>query len=492
MSIKTSNSKIDLINRRIKYGTDGGINVDAGTFFVDPSNNYIGINTLNPSKTLDVSGTIYSSSSIVTDNLTSNRDINISKTPESLITGSIKFAAGLAVTSSSSYSSYAVSYDGINWSRVINSLGSNVKGIFYSPEVNLWGAAGSSGTNYFSYSTDGINWTISPSNDISFNRGEAIGYSPNDNVWVGVGRGSPGNGLAYSTNNLRSWTKITTGINLNYAYTVYYSKNQRTWVTGGNGTDTLGYSYDGINWTGLGSSIFTTTRNVTYSTRQNLWVAVGSGTNTIAYSNNGINWTGLGATIFTTSGIAVEYSEPLNMWVAVGSGTNTLAYSYDGINWTGLGTTFFSNGGTGVSYSNVLNMWSAIGGGTINSAYSYDGVNWIASSSPVLTGVGTWFNVSSFSTINFKINTDNSGNTSIINTNNILFNNTGSLSLNSYVGINTTSPTTNLDISSNKIRVRSSLTPTALVGNTGDICWDDNRLYVKTNAGWKYVSLTSL
>lgn len=496
MSIKTPNSKISLINNRIKYGTDGGINVDSGTLFVDSSNNYIGVNTINPSRTLDVSGTIYSNNAIVTSNLTSTTNINLLKTPESLISQTIKFAAGLSNTSSVGFSSYAVSYDGINWQRVQNILTDNVKGIFYSPELNLWGASGSTGSNFFSYSTNGLNWTISPSNDISFNRGEGIAYSSNDNIWVGVGRGtSGGNGIVYSTNNMQSWNKVTSGVSLRYGYTVYYSKNQRRWVVGGNantGTDTLAYSNDGINWVGLGSTIFTTARGVTYSTRQNIWIAVGAGVNTIAYSYDGITWVGLGTTIFSTSGYAIEYSDALNMWVAVGQGTNSLAYSYDGINWTGLGTSIFTTYGGGVSYSNILNMWSAIGSGTVTSAYSYDGINWIPSSSPVLIGSGPFFNVSSFSTINFKINTDNSGNTFFTNTNNISFNNTGSLSLNSYVGINTSSPSTQLDISGNKIRLRSALTPSVSSGNTGDICWDDNRLYIKTNAGWKYVSLTLL
>lgn len=59
-SIKSINSKFNLINERVKYGTDGGINVDSGTLFVNPSNNRIGINTLSPSTTFDISGSLKS------------------------------------------------------------------------------------------------------------------------------------------------------------------------------------------------------------------------------------------------------------------------------------------------------------------------------------------------------------------------------------------------------------------------------------------------
>lgn len=76
------------------------------------------------------------------------------------------------------------------------------------------------------------------------------------------------------------------------------------------------------------------------------WVAVGEGTNSIAYSSNGINWTGIGKTIFSTRGFDAAWNG--SMWVAVGSGTNTIAYSSDGINWTGIGETIFSTYGVGV------------------------------------------------------------------------------------------------------------------------------------------------
>lgn len=67
---------------------------------------------------------------------------------------------------------------------------------------------------------------------------------------------------------------------------------------------------------------------------------------------------------------------------------------------------------------------------------------------------------------------------------------------NRRVGIGTVSPTANLDVSGstgyNQIRMRTSYTPTGTVdtnGNVGDIAWDDNYMYLKTNAGWKRAAL---
>jgi len=62
------------------------------------------------------------------------------------------------------------------------------------------------------------------------------------------------------------------------------------------------------------------------------------------------------------------------------------------------------------------------------------------------------------------------------------------------VGIGTTSPTSTLDINSDRIRVRSTFTPTGTAdtaGNVGDIAWDDNYVYVKTSVGWKRAALST-
>jgi hypothetical protein len=72
MSIKTSNSKINLINSRIKYGTDGGINVDGNALVVNAATGRVGFNTLNPTTLVDISGTMKASSISDYSNSTGN------------------------------------------------------------------------------------------------------------------------------------------------------------------------------------------------------------------------------------------------------------------------------------------------------------------------------------------------------------------------------------------------------------------------------------
>lgn len=66
-----------------------------------------------------------------------------------------------------------------------------------------------------------------------------------------------------------------------------------------------------------------------------------------------------------------------------------------------------------------------------------------------------------------------------------------SLAANGNFGISSPTPTAKLDISGstgyNQLRVRTSFTPSSsgdTSGNIGDIAWDDNYMYVKTNTGW--------
>ena len=67
-------------------------------------------------------------------------------------------------------------------------------------------------------------------------------------------------------------------------------------------------SYDGITWTGLGTSTFSTAAyGITWTGTQ--FIAVGQGTNNIATSTDGITWTGITTTtIFSTQGLGVGWS----------------------------------------------------------------------------------------------------------------------------------------------------------------------------------------
>ena len=115
----------------------------------------------------------------------------------------------------------------------------------------------------------------------------------------------------------------------------------------------------------------------------NRWVSVGTGpNNTMSYSNDGINWTGLGKTIFGISGNGVSWNG--SRWVAVGEGNfGGIAYSDDGINW--LTANLIVDGGfskgNGIAWDEF--GWVAVGKSNGNNncfiQISDDGINWTSS-----------------------------------------------------------------------------------------------------------------
>jgi hypothetical protein len=328
--------------------------------------------------------------------------------------------------------SLAYSYDGINWIGLGNSFG-NLSTWTYNPWNSSEGvvsirqpiiAAGSSSTNVFSISYDGIRWNTVNSK-LLFNTSRAIGW--NGTQWVAAGDGP--NTLAYSYDSF-SWTGSGTGTFSTGGYGI--SWNGFVWTAVGEGTNTLATSPNGRNWAPVGTGIFTDRGNAVAWSGYN-WLAVGQGTNSIAFNSTytgaigwtgvatgpftvgkGVGWhgltqrwvvvgsgptdsiayaaytntlqsfTGVGNSIFTYCGNAVA-SNGLQL-VAVGEGTNQIAISSDCINWNVVGTGTFSTRANGICWTDT--RWVAVGEGTNTIAYSEDGYNWYGSGTGALDTAG--------------------------------------------------------------------------------------------------------
>jgi len=192
--------------------------------------------------------------------------------------------------------------------------------------------------------------------------------------------------MAYSYDGI-NWTGLGSSICSSYCYNITYNPNSNMFVVSGSGTNPFAYSYNGINWTGLGSTYFTTGKCAAYIGTN--WLACGNtGTNWLSSSIDGITWTALGKpTIMATNivGIASNNNPSSPVWVAVGQGTNTIMYSTaslpDGTTngttgWTGVATTTLFGNGLGITYS--VNTWIATGGT----------INYVATSTDLTTWTG--------------------------------------------------------------------------------------------------------
>lgn len=205
--------------------------------------------------------------------------------------------------------------------------------------------------------------------------GRSVFYG--NGLWVIVG--IPGDiyilySIIYSNDGI-NWYPVTSSPFDIGGYGVAW--NGSLWVAVGGIVNSIAYSTDGVIWTGIGNSIFSTGKGITWS--GTVWYAVGTGPNTIAYSTDGITWTGLGSILFTTA-YSICYGN--GMWIAVGEGDNTIAYSNDGITWTGLGL-IFRNKGNGVKWNGSIfiatgnDYVSGLGFDQVHSIFtSNDGINW--------------------------------------------------------------------------------------------------------------------
>jgi hypothetical protein len=201
----------------------------------------------------------------------------------------------------------------------------------------------------------------------------------------------------------------------------------------GSGTHTIAYSDDfGVTFTGLGSTIFSTSGNVLLCYK-NTWIAGGSGTNTLAYSKNSKDWMiSSNNSIFSeVHGFVLSRKNNQDIIIAVGAGDNKIAFSCDygkswqlfsgitffdtvcydiatndstqlliagGVNTTGDNVAVSNNGGLTwtfvttaltVSVNAVLwdgtKWWIGGQGSTSSLSYSFDGTNWISNSMTLLT-----------------------------------------------------------------------------------------------------------
>jgi hypothetical protein len=212
---------------------------------------------------------------------------------------------------------------------------------------------------------------LSTISTINFMNNNQVVVNNNLGRWIALGRAN--NMIAYSDDNGVNWVGLGSSIFSIYGLCVV--SNGSIIVSGGGGginSNTLAHSSDGINWIALGNSMFGEwCQRIAWSPTLNLFVAVGTGGATHARSSNGINWTGSSA-IFT-EGRGVGWGN--GMFIMVGVGAHSFARSTDGINWTAYTSkTIFSTRGFNVAYNGQI--WVAVGQGTNSIAHSSDGITW--------------------------------------------------------------------------------------------------------------------
>jgi len=295
------------------------------------------------------------------------------------------------------------SYDGITWTAaasISTPFAVGLYGVGYSGTI--WVAVGNNnGSTSVAYSFDGITWTTSSSSIFASvtNTGGAVSWSGERWVIVG-GSNSATQNVAVSVDGI-TWTPVS-ALGATNAGGQGVTWNGTRFVAGfflsGVSTAALYTSTNGVTWAASSSTASISWSALAWSNNlpsvkiNQPLIALGAGTNSIAYSPDGIQWRGLGTTIFTTSGYCSCWNGKI--WVAGGqsSSVGVIAYSYDGINWTIATQSILTIIVWGIAWNG--NIFVAVGGGANVVAYSYDGITWNAGvSSGGGALMGTAYNV---------------------------------------------------------------------------------------------------
>jgi hypothetical protein len=286
MSIKNTNTKFNLINNRIKYGTDGGINVDAGSLFVNQVNGRVGINTLNPQYNLDICGSININGLYNYYGNNINSQFYPSVNP---------YSAGAKALSS--------------WSGT--NQGDSPNSVVWSPELGLFALCSTTAnTNSIYTSFDGQIWTArtTPSyggSDITWARSVT-------SVGTGLFVAVSSNGVMTSPNGI-TWTTGGTIYANDWTGITWAQDKQLFVAVARNATvnsNTVMVSSNGSTWTEYAPPL--NCQSISYSKELGLFVAIGN--NGIMISTNGINWSV--STTISSENSNVIWSSQLGLFLA--------------------------------------------------------------------------------------------------------------------------------------------------------------------------------
>jgi hypothetical protein len=417
-------------NAAMRYSYDG-INWTSVTWTVNPLATSARGVAWNGSLWCAVGGGAASTTAVSPDGITWTGALNIANTANPLATVAANpsgtFLTAYSLQPNASNRSIFSSLDGVNWTEHTGTIPAGNTGFAVCRDIKWVGTRWLLGTGYadtpvanlLSSLSDGSTVTAltTPFGQTGTTLGMTMGIGWNESVQgaphilhpvLACGSGTY-NTLALSYDNGASWEgvgKRTFSTQANQA-----CWNGDKWVAVGSGTNALAYSYDGVEWTGLGTGafggdsavgtavawnhslfvagctvgVFATPRPVLQGTYSTLTIA---STSTFSRGQR-ITVTGANAGSFvidrvftqgslTTLQILTPTSIAFDSTSTITDNRSSLIYSSDGVHWTGLGNILFSS--VYVLHW-AVNTWVAGGAGSNTLAYSLDGTNW--------TGLGT-------------------------------------------------------------------------------------------------------
>ena len=223
--------------------------------------------------------------------------------------------------------------DGTNWTLQALTTASNWMSICWSPELGLFCAVSASSSTNVVTSPDGKTWTLRTGITGNWN---GVAWSPEQGVFCAVGSGAT-NYVQTSPDGI-TWTVQTSGVQASTWTSICYSEMHGFVKVGSSGTYRVMTSNNGVSWSPQVAAASNSWKSVCWSRESYLLVAVSSdGTNRVmTCSSPGGSWIARNAASAMTWQ-SVCWSPELSLFCAVASDSsaaNAIMTSVDGITWT--------------------------------------------------------------------------------------------------------------------------------------------------------------
>lgn len=310
----------------------GDLAVDTDTLFVDAANDKIGMGTLAPDHTLQVVGSF-----------AAHKDID--------------YAVQGIFTQALGHWSYKTIPEANFW-----------KAVAWSPELSLFCAVSSDGTNRVMTSPDGKTWTARSAAAAS--AWEDVVWSPEQAIFLAVASDGLEFGVMTSSDGI-SWTLSETTASDSWGGCTWSPALGLFVIVGADALETSG---DGITWTDRTRPNTNTFNDVTWSTDLGLFCACSfAQVGGIITSPDGINWTSRNASA-NKNWTDVIWAAEIGLFVssAVDPTTQGIQTSPDGITW--ILRTHPSQASEYMDYSPELGLLLCCGSNGV--IFSTDGITW--------------------------------------------------------------------------------------------------------------------
>jgi hypothetical protein len=355
----------------------------------------------------------------------SNANVSVANWSSLIWVSELQLYIAVSVANVSNSNRIMTSPNGKIWTENTIIQGYNFQSVVWSSELQLLVAVNNNVANYrILTSTDGLNWNPQFNSSIDYSWISMI-YSSELNLFVAISNDSSTAGRIMVSNTGYNWVLVNNNTVFSYQSIIWAENLNLFIITTTSVTSPIYISKDGYNWTSSNiniNNVSSTFKDITWSKELNMLMLLTSSENTLFYSYDGYIWHSLYITFSTSSTRKIYWISELKLFLILPN-NNYFYYSNNGLDWYQL---------------------------SVYISHRIDTLAW----SPDLKNlvILTYSSSHGFSYVFSSFFPNNSLNTVVSQTNNLIINKT-----NGYIGLGT-NPSYQLELSTDSAAKASSST----------------------------------